>query len=78
MKNFIENLSNPTPKKNVNYWLILTVLYTVTIFVNEQFDLIHAIGLSEQMEAVIKMSSGFLYMLLTALNFSKVQPTFRS
>lgn len=73
MKNSIENLSKPTPKKNVNNWLILTVLYTITIFINEQFSLIHAIGLNQQIENIIKMIGAFLYILITTFNFSKVQ-----
>ncbi len=69
----ITNLKNPTPEKNIKIWILFTVLYTITIFVNEQFSLIHAIGLNQQIENIIKMLGAFSYILLTTFNFSKVQ-----
>lgn len=69
----IEELEKPTPQKNVISWIITTILYAFVIIVNEQFDLIESIGLSDHVEAVIRVIGAFLYIILTTLNFSKTK-----
>lgn len=73
MEKFVLLLKQATPKSNVVFWVITTILYAFSILINEQFKVIHDIGLSEKTEAVIKMFGTFLYIFLTAINFSQTQ-----
>lgn len=71
MKELINKLTESTPKPNVFLWLLTTLLYTISIVINEQFHVIHDIGLSGKTEAIIKAIGIFLYIFLTTLNFSQ-------
>jgi len=71
MKQLISKLTESTPKLNVLLWIITTILYTFSIVINEQFHVIHDIGLSSKTEAIIKTIGMFLYIFLTTINFSQ-------
>ena len=68
----MSNLTQPTPKKNVNFWKIASFLYAVIIFLNENISSIHDIGFSEATEKRIKVIGIIAYFFVTYFNFNAI------
>ena len=67
----IENLSNATPKASVIRWLCISILFALSTFLNEHFELIENIGIKPSQLALIKLIGLYLYMLLTSYQFQQ-------
>lgn len=66
-----ENLTKPTPKKGTILWLIITVLYVMTVIVNEHFELLEAFNFNTKTVSLIKMFGVFGYVFSTLYNFNQ-------
>ena len=66
-----ENLTKSTPKKGTILWLIITVLYVMTVIVNEHFELLEAFNFNTKTVSLIKMFGVFGYVFSTLYNFNQ-------
>lgn len=64
-------LNEPTPRENTRFWKISTIIFLLSIFINENFALICELGFSEKTESVIKSFGAFIYAAVTFYNFHK-------
>lgn len=64
-------LNEPTPQKNTVIWKIGTAIFLLSMFINESFAVIDALGFSEKTENLIKTIGAFVYTLMTFYNFHK-------
>jgi hypothetical protein len=69
----IDKLARATPRKNILQWVFITMIYGFAIIVNDHFDLVRAIGLPKQSEAVVRLCGVYLYIVLTAYSFHKTK-----
>ena len=64
-------LNEPTPEKNTLIWKIATALFLISMFINESFAVIDALGFSENTENLIRSIGAFVYAAVTFYNFHK-------
>ncbi|MBS1773921.1 MAG: hypothetical protein JST82_13770 [Bacteroidetes bacterium] len=67
----IRKLSAATPQNYVWQWLLVTMLYSCCILVNEHFELIQALELSQHIQNLIRMAGVLVYIFLTTYSFQK-------
>ena len=67
----MSRLTAATPRKYVGRWLFVTALYSCCILINEHFELIAALGLSQAIQAVIRLMGALVYIFLTTYSFQK-------
>lgn len=60
-----------TPKKSTGIWLLMTIVYVLSIIVNEHFTLLEAFEFPEKVIAGIKLFGVLGYLFLTTANFIK-------
>lgn len=64
-------LNEPTPKGNTLIWKITTIIFLLSIFINENLAVIDALGFSENTENLIRSIGAFVYAAVTFYNFHK-------
>ncbi|MFY0481670.1 hypothetical protein ACI6PS_03620 [Flavobacterium sp. PLA-1-15] len=64
-------LNEPTPEKNTLLWKIGTAIFLMSMFINESFAVIDALGFSEKTENYIRSIGAFVYVIVTFYNFHK-------
>ena len=68
----IENLKERTPKPNIIFWILSTIIYIICIIINEYFDLINNVfNFSEKTENIIRLIGITIYVTITTFNFNK-------
>ena len=71
----IENLKERTPKPNIIFWILSTIIYIICIIINEYFDLINNVfNFSEKTENIIRLIGITIYVTITTFNFNKKEP----
>lgn len=65
----IKRLTDKTPKKPTLIWLLMTMLYVLSIIINEHFELLEAFQFSNETISIIKIIGVFGYILTTVTNF---------
>jgi hypothetical protein len=71
VSNLLQQLTAATPKDNVLKWAASTLFYATVILLNEQFQLLTAIGMTQKEEAIWRLIGVFLYILATLYHFQK-------
>lgn len=74
-KLIIQKLSNETPRTSVIRWLSISLLFAISTFLNEHFELIENIGIKPSYLSLIKLLGLYLYMLITTYQFQKQKNT---